>query len=291
MNTQTGTVLRVFNTLFDVAFPDSAHPVVCHKKKSVKVLFPGDRVLVERDEHQAQITEIIPRKNLIPHPRIANVDGILYMVAAKEPQPDGWVIDQFLHYWQINGVPVTMLVNKTDLMDEVSARLFNHYERLGVLILYLEALRISEKGLLSVLERIQNKTVMLAGQSGVGKSTLLRSLVPESDALTGYVSKKNQRGRQTTKQASLHYCHQASAQVVDTPGFSMVDPTVFTLQSTQQYYNDVLQVSGQCRFPNCRHIHEPDCAVKQSLERGEIFDFRYQNYLKTLRLLEKNQKW
>ncbi len=291
MDILTGKVLRVFNTLFEVAFPDILQPVICHKRKSAKSLFPGDRVVVEMDEQQAQIIEVLPRTNLIPHPRVANVDRILYMVAAKEPQPDVWVIDQFLHYWQMNGVPVTLIVNKTDLMDEVSASLFEHYERLGVSALYLEALRTSGKELLSVFTLIDHKTVMLAGQSGVGKSTLLRALVPESDALTGYVSKKNQRGRQTTKQASLHYCLQASAQVVDTPGFSMVDPTGYTIRSTQHFYGDVLKESTQCRFPNCRHIHEPDCAVKQSLERGEIFSFRYQNYLKTLGLLEKNQKW
>jgi ribosome biogenesis GTPase len=290
MEIKIGTVLRVYNKLFEVAFPHEDQPVVCQKKKTAKPLFPGDRVHVEVDEHQAQIMDILPRMNLVPHPRVANVELILFMVSAQQPQPDVWVIDQFLHYWQINNIPVMMLVNKIDLMNEATKKLFNDYERLGVRMLYLEALRVSDGSRSTLLQLISDKTVMFAGQSGVGKSTLLRWLVPESNALTGGVSRK-QRGRQTTKQASLHYCSQANAQVVDTPGFSMVDPTVFSLQSTQLFYEDVLSEAGHCRFPNCRHILEPDCAVKQSLERGIVFSFRYKNYLKTLGLLEKNPKW
>jgi ribosome biogenesis GTPase len=291
LNTQTGTVLRVYNKLYIVAFSGQETPVICQKRKTANTVFPGDHVSVEIDEHQAQIVQVLPRTNLIPHPRVANVARILYMVAAKQPQPDVWVVDQFLHYWQINNVPVTMFVNKTDLMDKETADLFVKYEMLGNQIIYMEALKLTGGEKTGLLEVIRGQTVMLAGQSGVGKSTLLKALIPESDALTGTVSKKNQRGRQTTKQTSLHYCSQVDSRIVDTPGFSMVESKIFTLASTQKYYQDVLKLGVQCRFPNCRHIHEPDCAVKQSLERSEIYPFRYQNYLKTLALLEKNPKW
>lgn len=274
-----------------MAFVDKPIPLICHKKKTVTTLFPGDKVDVEIDSQQANIISLQPRSNLIPHPRVANVERILFMVAAQHPPPDLWVIDQFLHYWQINNIPVTMLVNKMDLLTPATAPFFKNYEDLGCSLLYMEALSLTEKEKNMLFNLIRNKTVMLAGQSGVGKSTLLRSLVPASLALTGDVSKKNQRGRQTTKQTSLHYCHEAGAQVVDTPGFSMVTPTAFTLETTQQFYADVLESAPQCRFPDCRHIHEPGCAVKLALEKNNILTFRYQNYLKTLALLEKNKKW
>ncbi len=245
----------------------------------------GDDVEIEVKDNKGSITEIYPRKNSLIRPAVANIDLIVVVVAAKDPDPATFVTDKMLVNAEINGVNAIVCINKSDLADADELR--DIYSRAGYRTICVSALE--KNGLDELFEVIKGKTAAFAGVSGVGKSTIL-SHITGVTLQTGEVSDKISRGRHTTRHVEL-FKVQGGGYVLDTPGFSSVEAEDVTAQDLMLYFPEIREASGDCRFRGCAHIDEPDCAVKAAVECGEIPLSRYLSYKELYEIERGKKQW
>ncbi len=252
----------------------------------------GDRVVVEEN----MITDIEPRHNYIirrasnlskeSHILASNIDGAVLVATLIQPDVRTEFIDRFLVTCEAYGIPATIVLNKTDL-GAPSGDFRHAYEQAGYEVLEIAAL--DGIGLDALRELLKDRTTLIAGNSGVGKSTIIKSLIPGADVRTGEISDAHNKGRHTTTHAAM-YTLPEGGYVIDTPGvkgFGLID---ITPQELARYYPEMMRRVPDCRFPNCTHTHEPGCAVRDAVEAGDIAMSRYISYLKTLEEDDKYRK-
>lgn len=248
------------------------------RKEGVKPLV-GDNVrltVLEEERKTGSIQEILPRQNELIRPAVANVDQALVIFAADRPKPNFNLLDRFLIQMQYQGVPVILCFNKRDLVEEEELqKLSSIYEGYGSAVCFVSAKE--ETGLWELRGFLQGKTTTVAGPSGAGKSSLINLLHPEASMETGSISEKIQRGKHTTRHSELFALDEESF-LCDTPGFSSVYLPDLEKEELQVYMPEFSDYASLCRFQGCVHIHEPDCAVKEALEKGKISPVRYENY-------------
>ncbi|MBQ3124710.1 MAG: ribosome small subunit-dependent GTPase A [Clostridia bacterium] len=245
----------------------------------------GDDVEIEVKNGKGSITEIYERKNSLIRPAVANIDIIVVVVAAKDPDPATFVTDKMLVNAEINGIEAVVCINKTDLAQ--NAELKGIYERSGYKTLCVSA--TEKDGLDELFEIIKGKTAAFAGVSGVGKSTLL-SHITGIDLETGEVSDKISRGRHTTRHVEL-FKVAGGGYVLDTPGFSSVETEDITAEELEECFPEIRDISGGCRFRGCAHLEEPDCAVKIAVENGTIPQSRYESYKELYEIQRGKKQW
>lgn len=239
---------------------------------------------------KATIEALCERDNYMIRPKIANVDQCLIVLAAKHPKPDFLLLDRMLVALFAAGIRPVIVLNKIDqpgtdkLLDELAP-----YREADVPVYPISAL--AGNGMAPLLERLRGQVSTVAGQSGVGKSTLLNLLLGlhhTGDALqTGEISRKLQRGRHTTRTVELlpldadeFGATNIESWVADTPGFSRLAlPEQMAEAELAGYYPDLVKLAAGCRFDGCRHHNEPDCAVKAAVADGRLAAERYQRYL------------
>ena len=243
----------------------------------------GDNVEIEVKDNKGYITEIFERKNSLIRPSVANIDMIVIVIAAKDPEPIPFVIDMMLVNAEINDIEAIVCINKSDLKNSVEIK--SVYENAGYRTISVSAK--TKEGLDELKEIIKNKTVAFAGVSGVGKSTILSHIIG-ADLETGEVSDKIMRGRHTTRHVEL-FKVDGGGFVLDTPGFSSVEPETVTAEDVQLCFPEIRAEIGNCRFRGCAHIDEPDCAVKTKLNEGKISCSRYESY-KEIYAIKKGEK-
>lgn len=247
---------------------------------------PGDRVLFtprEGEEH-GWIEEILPRSSLSIRPPVANI-SLLVIVIAPEPVPDFLLADKLLIHADMQGIRPLIAVNKSDLSTEAYQAVKNTYRSSDAEVLAVSA--YSGLGLDALRERMQGELTAFAGQSGVGKSALL-SRMTGADLVSGAISEKIRRGRQTTRHTTLLY-HEGM-KVMDTPGFSLFDlPRDLEPERLAKHYPDFRPYELACRFSPCLHLTEPDCAVKQAVKGGQIDAARHERYAELMELTR--QTW
>ncbi len=244
----------------------------------------GDRVEVEG----GAITEIEPRRNYIirrasnlskeSHILAANLDQAVLVVTLREPEVRREFIDRFLVTCEAYGIPSTIVLNKSDL-GEPSEDFVRDYGLAGYRVVEISAK--TGEGLEGVRDLLCDKTTLVAGNSGVGKSSLIRALVPDVDIKVGEISDAFHKGKHTTTHAAMYFLP-FGGRIIDTPGvkgFGLIDIEPAELA---RYYPEMMRFLDGCRFPNCTHTHEPGCAVREAVECGEIAMSRYISYLKTL---------
>jgi ribosome biogenesis GTPase len=233
----------------------------------------GDHVLIERKEQgYAQLCEILPRKNLMVRPPVANVDQLLIVVSAGVPEPDWLLLDRLIIAAKRMGITPVPVLNKIDDASAAIAQTFAaEYRAFDT----LSVSAVSKEGLDRLRERMRGKVTCFAGQSAVGKSSLLNALIPDLDLETGDLSRKTDRGRHTTRHAEL-WPFEGGA-VLDTPGFSMFETDCLEQDELDACYPEFANASP-CRFPGCMHISEPDCGVKPLLASGTLSKGRYERY-------------
>jgi len=217
-----------------------------------------------------------------------NVDTFAVTFAVKDPDPDFSLIDKFLVMAEMNHVDALIVMNKCDLADE---EMLEAYEEIYRDI--YPVIRISGKegeGIEKLEELILGRTVAFAGPSGVGKSTLINLLIPEAEMATGEISKKTSRGRHTTRHVEI-FESKGGGLVYDTPGFTSFDILEAETDELQDYYPDIAQYKGKCYYDNCRHLKEPDCAVKQAVREGKISKVRYLSYKKNIEEIKEKRKY
>ncbi|MDO4276162.1 MAG: ribosome small subunit-dependent GTPase A [Eubacteriales bacterium] len=240
----------------------------------------GDNVeitVLDEKEKEGSLTEILPRRNALIRPAVANVDQALVIFAMENPKPNFLLLDRFLIMMEQQGVPAVVCFNKKDLAAEGELEyLYETYNNCGYQVVLSSAL--NEDGLEEIREILKGKTTVVAGPSGVGKSSLTNCLQGEILMETGEISRKLKRGRHTTRHSQVIPIEKDTF-LMDTPGFSSLSLTDMEEQELKGYFREFRKYEGQCRFNECRHIHEPGCAVKEALEKHEISRLRYEDYL------------
>lgn len=239
----------------------------------------GDDVevqILDEEEKKGNISAILPRKNDLIRPAVANVDQALVIFAADQPKPNFNLLDRFLLMMEQKEIPTVICFNKIDLIKaEEIEHLQQIYENAGCKVLFIS---VAEKeGIENVKECLYGKTTTVAGPSGVGKSSLINFIQPDIQMETGQISEKIQRGRHTTRHSELIALDDGSY-ILDTPGFSSLAVFDLEKEDIKWYYKEFSPLQEKCRFLGCNHIHEPDCAIKQAVEQGTISRIRYENY-------------
>ncbi len=268
--------------------------------RSTNPVVVGDEVLFAEEGDDFVIEELSPRRNYIirrasnlskeSHIIASNIDRAMLVVTLSSPRTAPEFIDRFLVTCEAYSIPATILLAKIDLAadrrEEVEAFRAT-YESAGYEVVEISALHGT--GLDRVRELVAGRTTLVAGNSGVGKSTLIGALEPTLDVRTGEISQSHHKGRHTTTFSTM-YPLTGGGSIIDTPGvkgFGLIDIEDAELC---RYFPDMMRHAPECRYYNCTHVHEPDCAVVRAVERGEIAYSRYESYLKILDEDEKYRK-
>lgn len=239
----------------------------------------GDFVQVESMEKTYRIHSIEPRKNRLLRPAMANVDQALIVTSLKDPDFSIHLLNRLIFLVSLAGVEPVIVVTKQDLIDDLSnlQKELEWYEKAGyqVVMTYPG----SDDEALKVL--LEGKVSVLCGQSGAGKSSLLNRLEPSFQLQTQAISKALGRGKHTTRYCELHKV--ANGLVADTPGFSSLDFSRMDLTHFDACIKDFIPYLHQCRFNDCKHIHEPDCAIQDAVRNGRINPSVYEDYVQIVK--------
>ena len=243
----------------------------------------GDDVeieIIDESARQGNLVNILPRRNCLYRPPVANVDQAVILFAIVKPNPNYNLLDRYLIMMRQMSLPVIICFNKQDIATPEEAKELNDaYEKCGYRVLFISVRE--EKGLDELKSLLKGKTSTLAGPSGVGKSSLLNKLVPDAQMETSELSRKIDRG--TTRHSELFLVKELTDDesetfIIDTPGFTSLELRDVTAENLMNYYPEFVKYEPECRFGGCSHIAEPDCGVKRAVEEGGISGVRYDNY-------------
>lgn len=251
----------------------------------------GDDVeidVIDDEKMIGNVVKILPRKTQMIRPASANVDQAIVIFSVKSPDPNYNLLDRFLIYMESEKVPCVICFNKEDLLtgDEM-AEIRESYLQAGYKVIFVSARK--EEGISELKKIMAGKTSVVAGPSGVGKSTITNILCNNNHMETGSISRKTERGRHTTRHAELMPL-EAGTYIMDTPGFTSLDVFGAEADSLKYYYNEFEPFEEKCRFRDCMHKNEPDCAVKNAVEAGQISRIRYDNYTQLHEELTKRRR-
>jgi len=255
----------------------------------------GDYVIAEpiQNEPEWLITSICPRDNELTRPDsrgrkevlAANLDCVVVMAAA-EPKPDWFVVDRYLAAAEIMGAEGVVVFNKIDLdaPTEDAQPVLEEYAHAGYRVLQCSA----ETGanMEKLPDHLEGKTAIIVGQSGVGKSSVINYLILEADQRTGELSDSSGEGKHTTVNSVMWNLPNGGT-VIDSPGVRDYAPVIDSAQDVDRGFREIFELGPQCRFANCKHLREPNCAVKEAVENGGISARRYESYK---RLVSTSQK-
>ena len=253
----------------------------------VEVVLLSEEVTAS-DMVSGNMTEIHERKNRLLRPAVANVDQAVVISAVSYPKPNLNLLDRFLLMMRVQKVPVVICFNKTDdLAEEELKALAQEYSGCGSRIIFTSTK--DGTGLEDFADCLRGKTSVLAGPSGVGKSSLMQALFPEAVVEIGEMSSKIKRGKHTTRHSELFYLGE-DTYVMDTPGFTSLELPEMEKEELKDYYEE-FSAYTDCRFLSCVHVNEPDCGVKQAVKEGKISQERYQNYKNFYEELRTKRKY
>lgn len=245
----------------------------CVARKNLKQegIFVGD--YVEYDEKQLSIERVLPRKNLLVRPPIANVDKML-IVIAPTPKPDFYLVDKLLIFCKLNGIKPVLVINKSDILSEKLKKHIESVYKNLLPICFVSAMNDSAKQVAKFVKGI----CAFAGQSAVGKSSLVNAILDKNEKV-GELSRRTDRGKQTTRLVSLYELSKGDY-LADTAGFSKLDESLIDLdaESLDRYFDDFIEFIPDCQFTSCNHIAEKKCGVKAALKLGKIAEQRYNSY-------------
>ncbi len=286
----TGSILRGIGSFYTVLCDEDSQEYTLRAQKKLRHqrLTPmvGDRVRFTpgEGEDNGWLEEILPRKSMMHRPSVANVD-MLMLVVASVPQPDMLLVDKLILRAQQGNMTPAICVNKTDLGGELVEQIREEYT--GTQLRIFSASALTGEGVEALKDAMRGKVTCLAGQSAVGKSSLLNALFG-LDLETGGLSRKTERGRHTTRRSEMMAVD--GMIVLDTPGFSLLElEDVIEPQAFAELYPEYNELAGECRFQPCMHDREPGCAVHAAVDAGKLSAVRWARYRQLLG--EAKEKW
>ena len=284
-----GRIIKGIGGFYDVLL-NGGETVTCKARgrfRNVGVTpMVGDLVEISRPETGfASLDEILPRANALLRPPVSNIDLLVIVLSAGVPKPDLLLADKLLVQALTLKIEPLLVLNKIDdAKQEIADEFLSDYAAFSTLLV---SSRTGE-GLDALSAALENHVSCFAGQSAVGKSSLLNALFPELSLETGELSKHTERGKHTTRQAELWPF--PGGAVLDTPGFSLFEMSELSQEALNACYPEFAQATGECRFTGCRHNSEPDCAVKALLKSGKLAKGRYARYLEIQKEIEEKRK-
>lgn len=291
-NLTEGMIVKGIGGFYYVASGDTVIECKARGKfrRTVGKPIVGDRVTVQlQPDGTGYLQEIAPRRNELVRPAVANLDLLVAVASAAPPQTDPFLIDKVCAIAENKGIDMLLVLNKTDL-DEAD-ELQGIYHKAGVETLCVSA--ETGAGIGALLDRLHGKVSAFAGNSGVGKSSLLNRLVPDFHAQVGTISDRIQRGRHTTRHVEL-IALEGGGYLADTPGFSSFDTEQMDLvlaEDLQYAFPEFAPYLGQCKFTGCAHVREKGCAVLAAVEAGEIPRSRHESYVKLYESVKDLKEW
>lgn len=286
----TGSILRGIGSFYTVLCDEDGFEYTLRAQKKLRhqkmTPMVGDRVRFTPGdgEDNGWLEEILPRKSMMNRPSVANVD-MLMLVVACVPQPDMLLIDKLILRAQQGNMTPAICVNKTDLGSELAKQIQEEFE--GTQLRIFSASALTGEGVDVLREEMRGKVTCLAGQSAVGKSSLLNALFG-LELETGGLSRKTERGRHTTRRSEMMNID--GVMVLDTPGFSLLElEEAIEPQAFAELYPEYNALAGDCRFQPCLHDREPGCAVHAAVEAGKLSAARWERYRQLLD--EVKEKW
>lgn len=236
----------------------------------------------------AVIERVLPRKNSLKRPKVANVDQIVFILSAKHPKPDLLMLDKQLAYAEFIGIEPIIIINKMDLAD--CEEIKKLYTQVGYKTIIASAKEII--GIDEIKENLRNKTSVFSGNSGVGKSSIINAIYGFNKTEEGEISKKNKKGKNTTTDIKLYEIEENTF-IADTPGFSSFEINEIESSELDKCFIEFKDKIKNCEFIGCTHIKEENCGIKEAVKNGEISEERYDRYCtiyEELKDKEKN-KW
>lgn len=279
-----GRVTVKKSDIFQIETEKGVFQVASRGKHKTEGVYVGDEV--EFDSKKLVIEKLIPRKNLMLRPNLANLSK-LFIVIAFVPKPDFAIVDKLILFSYVHDIEPVLVVNKTDITDQDFLLQVENIYKNVLKIIYTSAEK--NDGIQKLHKEIKNNICAFAGQSAVGKSALITKIYPQSQAIVGELSKKILRGKNTTRTANLYKLEQNTF-IADTPGFSSLDILHLPVKYFElcYYYPDFLKWHEKCKYKSCTHSNEPlkECGVKQAVENGKIDKERYNRYVEMFETLK-----
>lgn len=278
-----GIIICTSSNVYQVAEGEKIYKCLARGKLKKEKISPlvGDEVeftITNSEKQEGVIEQILPRKNELKRPKMANLTQLILVVSMKMPSPDLLLLDKQLVFAEFMGLKATIVLNKVDLEDkEEIDRIAKLYESIGYKVIQTnakEGIKVEE-----IKTLLEGETTAFAGNSGVGKSTLINSIFEQELTQEGDISDKNQRGKNTTTSTTL-YKYKENSYIADTPGFSTFEINEIPKEDLCHYFVEFVPYLDKCEFQGCSHIKEENCGVKEALESGKISSQRYENYVK-----------
>ncbi len=286
-----GMIIKCLAGVYDVLIDGeifSAYAAGKFRNQKISPLV-GDNVAVkfsDRDGEKNLITDILPRKNALLRPPVANVGTLIITLAVKKPNPDLKLVDQLICYCRLLEIEPIVCINKCDFDISMAQKIREQYLKSNICALITSA--DAKSGIDELRNSIKKGITCFCGQSAVGKSSLTNLLLGENLFETGGLSKKTERGKHTTRHCELVQFGEEKW-LADTPGFSLLEVPELSVDDFIKLYYEFEDFSDNCRFIGCNHVNEPDCAVKKAVEDGILSSERYQRYKELYE--EVKEKW
>ena len=262
--------------------------MLCQTRRKLDTVAVGDKVLWTLSApDQGRIEEILPRRSVLlrpsrgdkPRPVAANIDTV-FVVFAVEPSCDFLLLDQYLAVCENSNINAALVLNKTDLpqSDAIEKELLG-YQALGYALHRVSAITAENTGLDALRQVLKNQVSIFTGQSGVGKSSLTNAIIPDKALKTNTISATTKHGRHTTTAATLYHLPNGG-DLIDSPGVAIFGLAELSTPQLAYGYREFHPLQDNCRFNDCRHLHDKGCAVRAAAEQGDISMTRYQRFLK-----------
>lgn len=262
-----------------------------------KIIFPGDKVIIEKAKTSYTITNLLKRTSILSRVKkdstrlndigttkniASNIDLAVIVASAKDPVLHPKFIDRYLLLLENSNIPTIICLNKSDLKTEETEKILGVYRNLGLKV--IETSTYTNQGITNLKEELRGKQAIFIGNSGVGKSSLTNALMDTETIKTSTISSKSKRGRHTTT-SSKYYIWDEDSSIIDTPGIRSLDVSNLNPIEIQNYFKEFSNIKEKCKYKNCLHYQEPTtaCTIKQAVENNTINKNRYQSYLRILK--------